>query len=79
MGGEAHSAGGLGLGTAAAAKSVADDRVTEEGTCGSACTESVFSSFSLTGGSSTLVPVEESQYKLDSTVYFSFSHVTVRV
>lgn len=31
-GGEARSAGGPGLGTAAAAESVAEDRVTEEGT-----------------------------------------------
>lgn len=60
-GGEARSAGGPGLGTAAAAESVAEDRVTEEGTWGSASTESVFSSFSFKGGSSTLIPVDESQ------------------
>lgn len=52
-GGEARSAGGPGLGSAAG------EFITEEGTRGSASTESIFSSFSLTRGSSSRIPAEK--------------------
>lgn len=89
-GGEAHSAGGPGLGgaargaaggaargaeaaaAAAAVMSMTGESRMEEDMCGSASTESIFSSFSFNGGASSVQPVFKKCH-FNFTVYFSIS------